>query len=165
MGIRAAHSCPEFRLWLFRSFHRARAKLTPTPEARRLSVDVGNALDGIARVRRSAEDVRRHGAGQLRLGVTPMLYEAVLHRLLQGFLREHPQLVLTMEPGLTEMMVDWLLRDQVELAFASMLENPPRIAAIPLIEPHSVVLMPAGHSLAATCSLGVQDIAGLPLIP
>ncbi|HEY9550459.1 MAG TPA: LysR family transcriptional regulator [Kiloniellaceae bacterium] len=148
----------------FPLFHRAKGKLTPTPEAHRLSVDVGNALDGIDRVRRSAEDVRRHGAGQLRLGVTPMLYEAVLHRLLQGFLREHPQLVLTMETGLTEMMVDWLLRDQVELAFASMLENHPGIDAIPLIETHSVVLMPAGHPLAAKGSVGVEDLAGLPLI-
>src|SRR3546814_15334050 len=93
-----------------------------------------------------------------------MLYEAVLHRLLQGFLREHPQLVLTMETGLTEMMVDWLLRDQVELAFASMLENHPGIDAIPLIETHSVVLMPAGPPLAAKGSVGVEDLAGLPLI-
>src|SRR3546814_11840382 len=62
------------------------------------------------------------------------------------------------------MMVDWLLRDQVELAFASMLENHPGIDAIPLIETHSVVLMPAGHPLAATGSVGVEDLAGLPLI-
>src|SRR3546814_1206589 len=55
----------------FPLFHRAKGKLTPTPEAHRLSVDVGNALDGIDRVRRSAEDVRRPGAGQLRPGVPP----------------------------------------------------------------------------------------------
>src|SRR3546814_18266123 len=61
------------------------------------------------------------------------------------------------------MMVDWLLRDQVELAFASMLENHPGIDAIPLIETHSVVLMPAGQPLAAKGSVGVEDLAGLPL--
>src|SRR3546814_59396 len=69
-----------------------------------------------------------------------------------------------METGRTDMMVDWLLRDQVELAFASMLENHPGIDAIPLIETHSVVLMPAGHPLAAKGSVGVEDLAGLPLI-
>ncbi|MPZ12454.1 MAG: LysR family transcriptional regulator [Kiloniellaceae bacterium] len=148
----------------FSLFHRAKGKLTPTPEAHRLSIDVGNALDGIDRVRRSAEDVRRHGVGQLRVGVTPMLYDAVLHRLLHGFLREHPHLVLTLETGLTEMMVDWLLRDQVELAFASMLENRPGIEAIPLIETHSVVLMPPGHALTAKRSIGVEDLAEVPLI-
>jgi DNA-binding transcriptional LysR family regulator len=148
----------------FALFHRAKGKLTPTPEAHRLSIDVGNALDGIDRVRRSAEDVRRHGVGQLRVGVTPMLYEAVLHRLLHGFLRDHPQLVLTMETGLTEMMVDWLLRDQVEIAFASMLESHPGIEVIPLIETQSVVLMPPGHDLAARQSVGVEDLAGMPLI-
>ncbi|HEY9539187.1 MAG TPA: LysR family transcriptional regulator [Kiloniellaceae bacterium] len=148
----------------FALFHRAKGKLMPTPEAHRLSVDVGNALDGIDRVRRSAEDVRRHGVGQLRLGVTPMLYDAVLHNLLRSFLRDHSQLVLTMETGLTEMMVDWLLRDQVELAFASMLENHPGIEAIPLIQTHSVVLMPPGHPLAAKCSIGVEDLDGVPLI-
>lgn len=148
----------------FALFHRAKGKLTPTPEAHRLSIDVGNALDGIERVLRSAEDVRRHGVGQLRVGVTPMLYEAVLHRLLPDFLRVHPQLVLTMETGLTDMMVDWLLRDQVELAFASMLENHPGIDAFPLIETHSVVLMPPGHALAAKRSIGVEDLAGMPLV-
>lgn len=148
----------------FTLFHRAKGKLTPTPEAHRLSIDVGNALDGIDRVRRSAEDVRRHGVGHLRLGVTPMLYDAVLHRLLQDFLREHPQLVLTMETGLTDVMVDWLLRDQVEFVFASMLENHPGIEAIPLIETHSVVAMPPGHPLAAKNSIGVEDLAGMPLI-
>src|SRR3546814_10912463 len=131
----------------------------PTPEAHRLSVDVGNALDGIDRVRRSAEDVRRHGVGQLRLGVTPMLYDAVLHNLLRSFLRDHSQRVLTMETGLTEMMVDWLLRDQVELAFASMLENHTGIEAIPLIQTHSVMLMPPGHPLAAQCSIRVRSEA------
>jgi DNA-binding transcriptional LysR family regulator len=148
----------------FSLFHRAKGKLTPTPEAHRLSIDVGNALDGIDRVRRSAEDVRRHGVGQLRVGVTPMLYEAVLHKLLHGFLHEHPRLVLTMETGLTEMMVDWLLRDQVELAFASMLESHPGIEAVALIETHSVVLMPPGHVLAAKRSIGVEDLAEIPLI-
>jgi DNA-binding transcriptional LysR family regulator len=148
----------------FALFHRAKGKLTPTPEAHRLSIDVGNALDGIDRVRRSAEDVRRHGVGQLRLGVTPMLYDAVLRHLLPGFLGEHPQLVLTMETGLTDMMVDWLLRDQVDLAFASMLENHPGLETIPLIETHSVVLMPPGHALTAKRSIGVEDLAGMPLI-
>lgn len=148
----------------FSLFHRAKGKLTPTPEAHRLSIDVGNALDGIDRVRRSAEDVRRHGVGQLRVGVTPMLYDAVLYQLLRGFLREHPHLALTLETGVTEMMVDWLLRDQVELAFASMLENHPGIDAIPLIETHSVVLMPPGHALTVKRSIGVEDLAEVPLI-
>jgi DNA-binding transcriptional LysR family regulator len=148
----------------FPLFHRAKGKLTPTAEAHRLSIDVGNALDGIDRVRRSAEDVRRHNVGQLRVGVTPMLYDAVLHPLLPSFLREHPQLVLTMETGLTEMMVDWLLRDQIELAFASMLENHPGIEVIPLIETHSVVLMPPGHPLTAKRSVAVEDLAGMPLV-
>jgi DNA-binding transcriptional LysR family regulator len=148
----------------FALFDRARGKLIPTPEAHRLAVDVGNALDGIDRVRRSAADVRRHGTGRLRVGVTPMLYEAVLHQLLRGFLHDHPQLVLTMETGLTETMIDWLLRDQVELAFASMLESHPGIDAIPLIETHSVVLMPRGHALAARRAVGVEDLAEVPLV-
>lgn len=148
----------------FSLFHRAKGKLTPTPEAHRLSIDVGSALEGIDRVRRSAEEVRRHGTGRLRLGVTPMLYEAVLHDLLRGFLPQHPHLMLTVETGLTEMMVDWLLRDQVELAFASMLESHPGIDAIPLIETHSVVLMPPGHRLAAKRAVGVEDLAEVPLI-
>ena len=148
----------------FALFHRAKGKLTPTPEAHRLSIDVGNALDGIDRVRRSAEDVRRHGTGRLRVGITPMLYEAVLHRLLKEFLKEQPHLILTMETGLTEMMVDWLLRDQVELAFASMMGSHPGIEAIPLIETHSVVLMPPGHPLMAKHAIGVEDLAEVPLI-
>src|SRR3546814_15755549 len=56
----------------FPLFHRAKGKLTPTPEAHRLSVDVGNASDGIASVRRSAAEVRRQGPGPLRPCVTPM---------------------------------------------------------------------------------------------
>src|SRR3546814_11177941 len=106
----------------------------PTPEAHRLSVDVGNALDGIDRVRRSAEDVRRHGVGQLRLGVTPMLYDAVLHNPLRSFLRDHSQLVLPMETGLTELMVALLLRDQGENAFASLMEHNPCLQASPPIQ-------------------------------
>jgi DNA-binding transcriptional LysR family regulator len=145
-------------------FHRAKGKLTPTPEAHRLSIDVGNALQGIDRVRRSAEDVRREGTGRLRVGITPMLYEAVLHNLLAGFLNEHPNLVLTMETGLTEMMIDWLLRDQVEIAFASMLGSHPGVETIPLIETHSVVLMPPGHPLTAKRAVGVEDLAEAPLI-
>ena len=148
----------------FSLFHRAKGKLTPTPEAHRLSIDVGNALDGIDRVRRSAEDVRRHVTGRLRVGITPMLYAAVLQRLLKGFLSEHPHLLLTMETGLTETMIEWLLRDQVELAFASMLGSHPGIEAIALIETHSVVVMPPGHALTARRAVGVEDLAEVPLI-
>lgn len=148
----------------FSLFHRAKGKLTPTPEAHRLAVDVGNALDGIDRVRRSAEDVRRHGIERLRIGVTPMLYDAVLSNLLQGFMDEHPHLVLTMETGLTEMMIDWLLRDQVELSFASLLDSHPGLDTIPLIETHSVVLLPPGHPLSAKRAIQVEDLAEVPLI-
>ena len=145
-------------------FDRARGKLTPTPEAQRLALEVAGALEGLARVKRSAEDVRRHGVGRLRVGVTPMLYEAVLHDLLDDFLARHPELVLTLETGLTEMMIDWLLREQVEIAFASMLASHPGLDAIPLIETHSVVLMPPGHPLAARQTIGVEDLAEVPLI-
>ncbi len=148
----------------FSLFHRAKGKLTPTPEAHRLSIDVGQALDGIDRVQRSAEDVRRHGVGRLRIGVTPMLYESVLHGLLDGFLREHPRLVLTMEIGLTDMMIDWLLRDQVDLAFASLLESHPGIDTLPLIETRSMVLLPPGHPLTAKTTICVEDLAEVPLI-
>jgi DNA-binding transcriptional LysR family regulator len=148
----------------FSLFRRAKGKLSPTPEAHRLAVDVGTALDGIDRVRRSAEDVRRHGGGRLRVGVTPMLYEAVLHRLLGGFLTAHPHMVLTMETGLTEMMIDWLLRDQVELAFASQLASHPGVDVIPLIETESVVLLPPGHPLTAKSAIGVENLAEVPLV-
>ena len=145
-------------------FDRTKGKVTPTPEAQRLVVDVGNALESLDRVKRSAEDVRRHGVGQLRIGVTPMLYEAVLHDLLDRFLVERPGMVFAVESGLTELMVDWLLRDQIELAFASMLVSHPGIDAIPLIETHSVVLMPPGHPLAALESVGIEDLGDVPLI-
>ena len=148
----------------FSLFHRAKGKLTPTPEAHRLSVDVGRALDGIERVRRSAEDVRRHGVGRLRVGVTPMLYEAVIRGLLDRFLGAHPHLVLTMETGLSEMMVDWLLRDQVEMAFASLLDSHPGVDTIPLIETQSVVLLPADHPLTEKAAVRVEDLVEVPLI-
>ncbi|HIP80697.1 MAG TPA: LysR family transcriptional regulator [Kiloniellaceae bacterium] len=145
-------------------FNRAKGKLTPTPEAHRLSVDVGRALDGIERVRRSAEDVRRHGVGRLRVGVTPMLYEGVLHGLIGGLLADHPHLVLTLENGLTDTMIDWLLRDQVELAFASLLDTHPGVDTIPLVETQSVVVLPANHRLAAKRSIRAEDLAEVPLI-
>lgn len=148
----------------FSLFHRAKGKLTPTPEAHRLSVDVGRALDGIERVRRSAEDVRRHGVGRLRVGVTPMLYEAVIRGLLDRFLGAHPHLILTMETGLSEMMVDWLLRDQVEMAFASLLDSHPGVDTIPLIETQSVVLLPADHPLTEKPAVRVEDLVEVPLI-
>lgn len=148
----------------FSLFHRAKGKLTPTPEAHRLSVDVGRALDGIERVRRSAEDVRRHGVGRLRVGVTPMLYEAVIRGLLDRFLGAHPHLVLTMETGLSDMMMDWLLRDQVEMAFASLLDSHPGVDTMPLIETQSVVLLPADHSLTEKPAVRVEDLVEVPLI-
>lgn len=148
----------------FALFHRAKGKLSPTPEAHRLAADVGNALDGLDRVWRSAEDVRRLGVGHLRVGVTPMLYAAVLHRLLESFLPEHPQLVFTMETGLTEMMIDWLLRDQVEIAFASLLASHPAVEAIPLIETESVVLMLPDNPLTAKNMIEVDDLADVQLV-
>ncbi len=145
-------------------FHRAKGKLTPTPEAHRLSVEVGRALDGIERVRRSAEDVRRHGVGRLRVGITPMLYEGVLRDLIGDFMAAHSHLVLTVESGLTDMMIDWLLRDQVELAFASLLDTHPGVDTVPLIETHSVVVLPPDHPLTAKQAIGAEDLADVPLI-
>ncbi|WP_422365687.1 LysR family transcriptional regulator [Pelagibius sp.] len=145
-------------------FHRAKGKLTPTPEAHRLSVEVGRALDGIERVRRSAEDVRRHGVGRLRVGITPMLYEGVLRDLIGDFMAVHSHLVLTVETGLTDMMIDWLLRDQVELAFASLLDTHPGVDTVPLIETHSVVVLPPDHPLTAKQAIGAEDLVDVPLI-
>lgn len=148
----------------FALFYRGKGKLTPTPEAHLLSVDVGHALDSIDRVSRSADDVRRYGVEYLRIGVTPMLYQAVLHRLLEHFLTDQPHLVLTMETGVTGTMVELLLRDQVEIAFASLLSGHPGIEAIPLIETESVVLLPRGHWLSDKESIDPEDLSEVPLI-
>jgi DNA-binding transcriptional LysR family regulator len=109
-------------------------------------------------------DALRMGGATLRLGVTPMLYEVVVLPVLPKLLERHPDLLLTLEIGISDSVSDWLLREQVELGLASLLDSHPGIEAEPLVSTHSVCVIPADHPLAALDQVGPEDLAPYDLV-
>ncbi len=72
------------------------------------------------------EDMRERQSpkGHVVLGVPPTLADSLVPRLLKRLKQTHPLISLKIAEGLTPVLVDWLNRNEVNLAILSMPTNP-----------------------------------------
>ena len=145
-------------------FTRKRGRLTPTQEAERLREDVASTLAAVDRIRLGSNQNHRLEGTPLRLAVTPMMYQYVLLPILPKLLASEPELVFTLEIGNSDAVSDWLLREQVEIGMASLLDRHPGIEAEPLISTSSICLLPKYHPLTKLEIIRPENLAPFELV-
>lgn len=145
-------------------FERIKGRLYPTPEARRLFVEVTALYQNVQRVNEAADNLAENREGQLRLSCSPSLGQSLLPRAIARFRQLHPEIRIVLQTLIPAVMEQSLLTQQVELGVAYMPVNHPSLATRPLYENRIVAVLPAGHPLAARRQVTAAELAREPLI-
>ena len=96
-------------------FERIKGRLYPTPEARRLFVEVTALYQNVQRVNEVADNLAENREGQLRLSCSPSLGQSLLPRAIARFRQLHPEIRIVLQTLIPAVMEQSLLTQQVEL--------------------------------------------------
>ena len=101
----------------------------------------------------------------IRIGVPPMVGTMVLSDLYQGFLREYPQISLATEEYGTKRILQSILDDQLDLAFA-VHSDPlePDLQGVQVFQTETVWCVAPTHPLAGQPQISFEQLAGEPLV-
>jgi DNA-binding transcriptional LysR family regulator len=104
-------------------------------------------------------------AGSLRLGIYQSVGARVIPRLLPRFARDWPQVrVLPREAPTDAGLFELVERGELELSFADLPLHPGPFESVELLADPYVLLVAADSPLAQGGPVGLEDVAGLPLI-
>jgi len=145
-------------------FQRIKGRLYPTPEARRLFLEVDAVYQGVARVNEVAEDLVGNRAGHLRIGCSPSLGQLMLPHAVKRFYQRLPEVRIILHTLLPSVLLQAVLTQQVELGVAFIQESHPSLRIQPLYENQMVAALPRDHPLAAKESLELKDFLTEPFI-
>jgi DNA-binding transcriptional LysR family regulator len=120
---------------------------------------IGSLRDGAELV----ADLRKGGAGELRIGAAPAVSTYVLPSLLVRFTELHPNVRLIVRTGHSEEVLEMTLRREIEVGLVRELRHP-AIESRPLYEDDVVLVVNPAHAFAAADRIDVERLAEARLI-
>ena len=103
-------------------------------------------------------------AGPLVIGCYLTLAPTVLPPLLKGFMREHPRVELASVEGTQTGLLERLFDGGLDLAVVYETELPAGLADVELYRTSAYALLPAGHRLAESPGVSLQELAPEPMV-
>jgi DNA-binding transcriptional LysR family regulator len=145
-------------------FERIKGRLYPTPEARRLFVEVDAVYQGVQRVNEIANDLVERTTGTLRLVVSPSLGQTLIPMALAKFHQRFPNVKVNVATQVSTQLIQTLLMQQADVGVAMFPLDHPNLQARAIYEDHLVAMLPAHHPLASRKELHIRDLVDLELI-
>jgi DNA-binding transcriptional LysR family regulator len=134
-----------------------------TDVGRRLLPHARGALAYAAALGQEAEAAKGLASGTLRIGsfgATSSL--KLLPELLAEFARRYPRIEVLIDEAADEVVAQWLTERRVELGFVTLPDD--RFHTIALAEDEYVAVLPAKHPLAASATVAMASLEGVPFI-
>lgn len=148
----------------FALFVRVAGRMTPTEDAKALYVEAQRSFIGMRQIEQAAQRIRDIGTGTLRICVMPTLQQGVLPGLVAEFCRLHPGISVLLDVQSHHDVVHSVLRGVVEIGFATVPLDEPKLAISVLSERAAVCLVPASHPLAAKRRIRIEDLRDVEYI-
>jgi DNA-binding transcriptional LysR family regulator len=146
-------------------FMRHHAKgVTLTPAGQRLVHDARALLKHADDFTRAAEALGETVRGEITIGCFKTLAARFMPALMLEFAKKYPDIVVRLEEGDQEQLLDALSEGRVELCIAYDFAVPAHLKAEPLAEVYPQVTLAAGHKLAGRQKITLKDLAPEPFI-
>ncbi|WP_292294737.1 LysR family transcriptional regulator [Marivita sp.] len=144
-------------------FERDGTKIIPTPEAKLLLTEAGRVLQSAAGFEQMARDISERRAGRLRIACLPGFATVHLPRLLSQFLKQRPNIEVTLEPDRPENILDWLVSGECDIGLTADFPGHPAVDAtrVPI---RTVCILPQGHPAADKAEVVPTDLRADRLI-
>jgi DNA-binding transcriptional LysR family regulator len=145
-------------------FLRQGGRLAPTAEARLLHEEADYVVKGMQRLQRLAADIRQLEAGRLIVGAYPALASIVLPRFIGSFVRQHPQLYLSLMPEASVRIAELVASKQMDIGLMAMPSFDPALTCELIYTGKSVCVLPLDHPLARQGVVCASDLGSEPFI-
>lgn len=145
-------------------FEREKGKLIPTAEARLLFLEVDSLYERAVQVDDFARHLTTQPQGVLSLCTSPSLALNFIPPVVAQWREAWPQVRLKYRTTLIADMPNELLGRKAEVAISVLPLEHPNLVIEPFVAGRMVCIVPEGHVLAQTDSVGLAQIAAHPLI-
>ncbi|HEY1130936.1 MAG TPA: LysR family transcriptional regulator [Roseateles sp.] len=145
-------------------FERERGRLKATARARALFDEVERSFQGLARVVERAEALGRDEGAELTVLSLPALSHALLPGALAALLDRYPGARVDITPAEPPLLDAWISEQRFDLGLAEQATPLPGVRIEPVLEADEVAVLPAGHALASSRRLALQDFEDLDFI-
>lgn len=148
----------------FKLFERARSRLTPTAEARRLFAEVEQVYGGIQRVNELACSLAESGAGMLRVLSSASFGQRMIPLALRGLRAVKEQARVDYRSSTFDELAGHFLSGHADIAISMQPPDHPNLVALELGRCDVVCIMPPDHPLAARQVVGPEDFSSVDWI-
>lgn len=144
-------------------FIRNRGVLEPTSESRYLLAEVERILDGLDHLDELRRDLVERTGGHMRIACLPGFATSHLPSVLTAFLKDRPNVTVTLEPDRPERILQWIIGEQYDCGITDGFLGHPATRSQDL-HIKSVCILPPGHPLQDRESISPSDLAAERLI-
>ncbi len=148
----------------FKLFERVRSRLVPTEEARELYPEAERIFSELAALRRRAEDMRHGRTGLVRIAASAPPSMSIVPTALSAFRTANPDVVVRSLIAPLVNIIEMLQSGDASIGLAMSNVPYPDIDVETVGHVPLVCVLPAGHRLAASKSVGFADLRAETLI-
>lgn len=148
----------------FAVFHRIKGRLIATTEGQLLYEEIDRIFSGIEQITRTAEALRSSRSGQLRVGAMPGLSTGFVQFVTIPFLTARPNIRLEVHARSSQILTNWLLSRQIDVAFPNTLLEHSEIGSEVLARNRLVCILSARHALTRRRTLTPLDLGKEPIV-
>ncbi|MBO9353866.1 LysR family transcriptional regulator [Bordetella petrii] len=140
-------------------FERAKSRLLPTPEARRLYLEVEQVYGGIQRVNDLAANLGRRGAGMLRVVASASFGQRLIPRAMERFRARNRSARVDFRTVTFDELVGYFLSDRADVGISMTAPDHPNLSSTRVGQDAIVCALPADHPLAARDVIHAEDFS------
>ena len=142
----------------FELFDRHRGRLAITPEGQEFYSVAERILGEVDQIRETADNIRAHGAGTLRIAAMPAIGTCMLPRPLRMLQKEAKRLKVIVHLKTRSELQHAVADRQYDIGLATLPIVQQGLSVEPLCTVRSVVIMPKGHRLAKQKVVRAEDL-------
>ena len=144
----------------FSLFDRHRGRLAITPEGQEFFNAAERILDEVDQIRDTADNIRTHGAGTLRIAAMPAIGTCMLPRPLKMLQDDYERLNVVVHLKTRSELQHAVADRQYDVGLATLPIADQGLVVEPLCRVRSVLIMPLGHRLAKKRVVSADDLVG-----
>jgi len=144
----------------FSLFDRHRGRLAITPEGQEFFNAAERILDEVDQIRDTADNIRAHGAGTLRIAAMPAIGTCMLPRPLKMLQDDYERLNVVVHLKTRSELQHAVADRQYDVGLATLPIADQGLVVEPLCRVRSVLIMPLGHRLAKKRVVSADDLVG-----
>ncbi len=145
-------------------FERARGRLVPTPEARRLYEDVQQLWERVDRIESLTQSLAKPLGGTLNLAISPSFGVTVVPRSATRLLKQMPGLTINVDLLIPQLMLQSVLEGSADIAVSMNQRIHPSIEVIERFSCGLVCVMPKSHPLVGRKTIRPVDLISHPVV-